>query len=109
MKSSESFSSKHCARTTASPYMQLVLNDVQDFLARKQWYTPYSIAIIASTLNLDVYGLSLTKIGMNDSTFTSIIAAELPNKCIMPQSMRVSSMLRNIVNPGKQNPDGPGN
>ena len=82
--------------------IELVLNDAKDFLASKEWYAERGIPhrrgyllygapgagktslihSIAGELNLDVYILSLTRMGMDDASLNSTIA-ELPNQCIV--------------------------
>ncbi|KAI0694551.1 P-loop containing nucleoside triphosphate hydrolase protein [Cerioporus squamosus] len=110
--------------------IELVLNDAKDFLASKEWYAERGIPhrrgyllygapgagktslihSIAGELNLDVYILSLTRMGMDDSTLNSVIA-ELPDKCIVLvediDAAFHKGIKRDIVDPEKQNQDGP--
>ena len=64
---------------------------------------------IAGELNLDVYILSLTRMGMDDSTLNSVIA-ELPDKCIVLvediDAAFHKGIKRDIVDPEKQNQEG---
>lgn len=64
---------------------------------------------IAGELNLDVYILSLTRLGMDDSTLNSVIA-ELPDKCIVLvediDAAFHKGIKRDIVDPEKQNQEG---
>ncbi|KAH9893420.1 P-loop containing nucleoside triphosphate hydrolase protein [Cubamyces lactineus] len=82
--------------------IELVLNDAKDFLASKAWYAERGIPhrrgyllygapgsgktslihSIAGELNLDVYILSLTRLGLDDTSLSSIIA-DLPTQCIV--------------------------
>ena len=82
--------------------IELVLNDAKDFLASKEWYAERGIPhrrgyllygapgagktslihSIAGELNLDVYILSLTRLGMDDASLNSTIS-ELPEECIV--------------------------
>ena len=64
---------------------------------------------IAGELNLDVYILSLTRMGMDDSTLNSVIA-ERPDKCIVLvediDAAFHKGIKRDIVDPEKQNQEG---
>ncbi|KAI0773333.1 P-loop containing nucleoside triphosphate hydrolase protein [Trametes elegans] len=80
----------------------LVLNDARDFLASRSWYAERGIPhrrgyllygapgtgktslihSIAGELKLDVYILSLTRIGLDDTSLSSIIG-DLPTECIV--------------------------
>ncbi|KAI8985569.1 P-loop containing nucleoside triphosphate hydrolase protein [Trametes punicea] len=82
--------------------IELVLNDAKDFLASKAWYAERGIPhrrgyllygapgsgktslihSVAGELNLDVYILSLTRLGLDDNSLSSIIA-DLPTQCIV--------------------------
>ncbi|KAI9062490.1 P-loop containing nucleoside triphosphate hydrolase protein [Trametes sanguinea] len=82
--------------------IELVLEDAKDFLASKAWYAERGIPhrrgyllygapgsgktslihSIAGELNLDVYILSLTRLGLDDTSLSSIIA-DLPTQCIV--------------------------
>ncbi|KAI0629345.1 P-loop containing nucleoside triphosphate hydrolase protein [Trametes polyzona] len=82
--------------------IELVLNDAKDFLASKAWYAERGIPhrrgyllygapgsgktslihSIAGELNLDVYILSLTRLGLDDTSLSSTIA-DLPTECIV--------------------------
>ncbi|KAI0372629.1 P-loop containing nucleoside triphosphate hydrolase protein [Pilatotrama ljubarskyi] len=82
--------------------IDLVLNDAKDFLASKAWYAERGIPhrrgyllygapgsgktslihSIAGELNLDVYILSLTRLGLDDTSLSSTIA-DLPTQCIV--------------------------
>ncbi|RPD59009.1 P-loop containing nucleoside triphosphate hydrolase protein [Lentinus tigrinus ALCF2SS1-7] len=110
--------------------IDLVLNDAKDFLASKEWYAERGIPhrrgyllygapgagktslihSIAGELNLDVYILSLTRLGMDDSTLNSVIA-ELPDKCIVLvediDAAFHKGIKRDIVDPEKQHQEGP--
>ncbi|KAI0794435.1 P-loop containing nucleoside triphosphate hydrolase protein [Fomes fomentarius] len=110
--------------------MELVLNDAKDFLGSKEWYAERGIPhrrgyllygapgagktslihSIAGELNLDVYILSLTRMGMDDSTLSSVIS-ELPDKCIVLvediDAAFHQGIRRDIVDPEKQNGKSP--
>ncbi|OJT06701.1 hypothetical protein TRAPUB_2451 [Trametes pubescens] len=82
--------------------IDLVLNDAKDFLSSKAWYAERGIPhrrgyllygapgsgktslihSIAGELNLDVYILSLTRLGLDDTSLSSTIA-DLPTQCIV--------------------------
>ncbi|OSD04832.1 P-loop containing nucleoside triphosphate hydrolase protein [Trametes coccinea BRFM310] len=82
--------------------IELVLEDAKDFFASKAWYAERGIPhrrgyllygapgsgktslihSIAGELNLDVYILSLTRLGLDDTSLSSIIA-DLPTQCIV--------------------------
>ncbi|KAL1941226.1 hypothetical protein VTO73DRAFT_7438 [Trametes versicolor] len=82
--------------------IDLVLEDAKDFLSSKAWYAERGIPhrrgyllygapgsgktslihSIAGELNLDVYILSLTRLGLDDTSLSSTIA-DLPTQCIV--------------------------
>ena len=82
--------------------IELVMGDAKDFLASKEWYAERGIPhrrgyllygapgsgktslihSISGELNLDVYILSLTRLGMDDASLNSTIS-ELPEECIV--------------------------
>ncbi|KAI0738473.1 P-loop containing nucleoside triphosphate hydrolase protein [Daedaleopsis nitida] len=108
--------------------IDLVINDAKDFLASKEWYAERGIPhrrgyllygapgagktslihSIAGELELDVYILSLTRLGMDDATLNSIIA-DLPDKCIVliedVDAAFHQGIKRDIVDPEKQRAD----
>ncbi|KAI0349567.1 P-loop containing nucleoside triphosphate hydrolase protein [Trametes cingulata] len=99
--------------------IELVLNDAKDFLASKAWYAERGIPhrrgyllygapgagktsmihSIAGELNLDIYILSLSRLGLDDTSLSSTIA-DLPTKCI------VLGVNRAIEDPEKEQQDG---
>ncbi|KAI1791777.1 P-loop containing nucleoside triphosphate hydrolase protein [Ganoderma leucocontextum] len=82
--------------------IELVMGDARDFLASKEWYAERGIPhrrgyllygapgsgktslihSISGELNLDVYILSLARLGMDDASLNSTIS-ELPEECIV--------------------------
>ncbi|KAI0820755.1 hypothetical protein BC628DRAFT_1341378 [Trametes gibbosa] len=82
--------------------IELVMNDAKDFLASKAWYAERGIPhrrgyllygapgsgktslihSIAGELGLDVYILSLARLGLDDTSLSSTIA-DLPEQCIV--------------------------
>ncbi|THH15227.1 hypothetical protein EW146_g5210 [Bondarzewia mesenterica] len=80
---------------------ELILNDAKDFLKSKQWYADRGIPFrrgyllygapgsgktsiihsLAGELGLDIYIISLSKSGLDDTTLNSLISA-LPEQCI---------------------------
>ncbi|KAH9852608.1 P-loop containing nucleoside triphosphate hydrolase protein [Lenzites betulinus] len=82
--------------------IELVMNDAKDFLASKAWYAERGIPhrrgyllygapgsgktslihSVAGELDLDVYILSLARLGLDDTSLSSTIA-DLPEQCIV--------------------------
>ncbi|TBU36874.1 P-loop containing nucleoside triphosphate hydrolase protein [Dichomitus squalens] len=108
--------------------IELVLNDAKDFLASKEWYAERGIPhrrgyllygapgagktslihTIAGELNLDVYIISLTRMGMDDASLNATIA-ELPSQCIVLiediDAAFHQGIKRDIVDPERQRPE----
>ncbi|KAI0642224.1 P-loop containing nucleoside triphosphate hydrolase protein [Trametes meyenii] len=109
--------------------IDLVLNDAKDFLGSKTWYAERGIPhrrgyllygapgsgktslihSIAGELNLDVYILSLTRLGLDDTSLSSTIG-DLPQQCIVLvediDAAFHQGVKRDIADPEKEQ-DGP--